>query len=254
MATSLFHPGKLGKFRRRATRLALLPVSLALLAGCQSIDMNSPQLRVIDASPDAGLLDSYQNNTGLAYNLSFGTMTSYVPMSPGAYTLSADRAGTRQTLITSNATLSPGKHYTAIVGNNVASMQQTVLLDQSQPAAAGEITLRFVQQATRSGAVDIYLVPRNGRPANTAPIAVNLTFGANSGYINVPAGTYAITVVPTGTALVSSTVTLLSGAQIDYASGAVRTVILIDQEILGTQHAALTPGVQTILLDDADAL
>ena len=216
--------------------------------------MNSPQLRVIDASLDAGLIDSYQNNTGLAYNLSFGTMTSYVPMSPGAYTLSADRAGTRQTLISSNATLAPGKHYTAIVGNNLASMQQTVLQDQSQPAAAGEISVRFVQQATRSGAVDIYLVPRNGRPSNTSPIATNLTFGANSGYISIPAGTYAIDIVPTGTTLVSSTVTLLSGAQVDYESGAVRTIVLIDQEVLGPQRAGLTPGVQTIVLDDADAL
>jgi hypothetical protein len=251
MAISPSHLDKSGKL---TGRLGLLSLSIALLSGCQSIDMNSPQLRVIDASPDAGLLDSYQNNTGLAYNLSFGTMTSYVPMSPGSYSLSADRAGTRQTLISTNTTLSPGKHYTAIVGNNLASMQQTVLVDQSQPAAAGEITLRFVQQATRSGAVDIYLVPSNGRPANTSAIATNLIFGANSGYISIPAGTYAIDIVPTGTTLVSSTVTLLSGAQISYESGAVRTVVLIDQELLGPQRAGLTPGVQTILLDDADAL
>lgn len=251
MAPPLSHPGSLPK---PAARLGLLAIALAVFSGCQSIDMNSPQLRVIDTSPDAGLLDSYQNNTGLAYNLSFGTMTSYVPMSPGAYTLSADRAGTRQTLISTNTTLSPGKHYTAIVGNNLASMQQTVLLDQSQPAAAGEIAVRFVQQATRSGAVDIYLVPRNGRPANTSAIATNLNFGANSGYISVPAGTYAIDIVPTGTTLVSSTVTLLSGPQTDYESGAVRTIVLIDQETLGPQRSALTPGVQTILLDDADAL
>jgi len=248
VAISLSHSGN------RATRLGLLALALAVFSGCQSIDMNSPQLRVIDASPDAGVLDSYQNNAGLAYNLSFGTMTSYVPMSAGSYTLTADRAGTRQTLATTNATLSPGKQYTAIIGNDLASMQQTILLDQSQPAPAGEIAVRFVQQATRSGAVDIYLVPRNGRPANTQAIATNLSFGANSGYLSVPAGTYAIDIVPTGTVLVSSTVTLLSGAQVDYPSGSVRTVVLIDQEILGPQRAGLTPGVQTITLADADAL
>jgi hypothetical protein len=248
MGNPLFHSEKI------AARLGILALSVVALAGCQSIDMSSPQLRVIDASPDAGVLDSYQNNTALAYNLTFGTMTSYVPMSPGAYTLSADRAGTRQTLVTGNATLSGGKQYTAIVGNITAAMQQTVLLDQSQPAPAGEIAVRFVQQATRSGAVDVYLVPRNGRPANTSPIAINLSFGANSGYLSVPAGTYAIDVVPTGTTLVSSTVTLLSGAQIDYPSGAVRTVVLIGQEIVGPQRAGLTPGVQTIIATDADAL
>ena len=239
---------------RFAARLAVLALSVVTLAGCQSIDMNSPQLRVIDASPDAGILDTYQNNTALAYNLFYGTVTTYVPMVPGAYTLAADHAGTRQTLVSSNVNLLAGKQYTAIVGNIAAAMQQTILLDQSQPAAPGEIALRFVQQATRSGAVDVYLVPRSGRLANTSPIAVNMAFGAVSSYLTVPAGTYAIDIVPTGTTLVSSTVTLLTGPQVDYASGAVRTVVLIDQEVIGQQHAALTPGVQTIIAADADAL
>jgi hypothetical protein len=248
MANPLFHSAK------HAARFCLLAISAAALAGCQGIDLNSPQLRVIDASPDAGVLDSYQDNTALAYNLIFGTVTSYVPLSSGAYTVAADRAGTRQTLVAGNATLTAGKQYTAIVGNIAASMQQTILLDQSQPAPSGEIALRFIHQATRSGAVDIYLVPRSGKLANTPAIAINFSFGGNSGYLSVPAGTYAIDVVPTGTTLVSSTVTLLSGAQIDYPSGAVRTIVLIDQEIIGPQHAALTPGVQTIIANDADAL
>jgi hypothetical protein len=245
MANPFFHSAKY------ASRVCLLALSAAALSGCQGINLNSPQLRVIDASPDAGILDSYQDNTALAYNLVFGTVTSYVALSSGSYTLAADRAGTRQTLVAGNATLSPGKQYTAIVGNIAASMQQTILLDQSQPAPAGDIDLRFLQQATRSGAVDIYLVPRSGKPNQ---IAVNQSFGANSGYLSVPAGTYAIDVVPTGTTLVSSTVTLLSGAQVDYPSGAVRTIVLIDQEIIGSQRAGLTPGVQTIIANDADAL
>jgi hypothetical protein len=244
MANPLFHPAKY------AARCCLLAVSAAALSGCQGIDLNSPQVRIIDASPDAGVLDAYQDNTALAYNLVFGTVTSYVSLASGASTLTADRAGTRQALVAGNASLLPGKQYTAIVGNIAAALQQTLLLDQSQPAPSGEIALRFLQQATRSGAVDIYLVPRGGKPAN---LAVNLSFGANSGYLSVPAGTYAIDVVPTGTNLVSSTVTLLSGAQVDYPSGAVRTVVLIDQEIVGPQHAALTPGVQTIIAADADA-
>jgi hypothetical protein len=246
MPTAL-HPGK------SASRLGLLVLALSLLSGCQSIDMNSPQLRVIDASPDAGVLDSYQNNSALAYNLVFGTVTSYVPMTSGAYVLADERAGTRQTLVSSNATLLTGKQYTAIVGNTAAALQQTVLLDQSQPAAAGEIALRFVHEATRAGAVDIYLISRSGHLVTTPPIAVNVGFGANTGYLSLPAGTYAIAIVPTGTSLVSSTVTLLTGAQNEYPSGAVRTVVLIDQEVIGQQKAALTPGVQTIIAADADA-
>ncbi len=226
------------------------------LSGCQGITMNSAQLRVIDASPDAGVIDSYQNSSALAYNLGFGTMTSYIPMSPGVYNLAADKAGTRQTLAASTETLAANKQYTEIIGAGLANMQQTLFLDQSTPAPAGRIAVRVINETARGGAVDVYLVPMAStvsKGMSASPLAVNLGFGANSGYIDLPEGTYAIDVVPTGTVLASSTVTLLSGAQVAYASGAVRTMVLIDQETIGKQHAALNPGVQAIVADDTDA-
>ena len=264
MASTSTHPGPIaaqGKScdligtaaQSYSLRFAATLLAIAALSGCQSISMNSAQLRVIDASPDSGIIDSYQNSSALAYNLGFGTMTSYVPISPGTYSLAADKAGTRQTLVANSDTLLAGQQYTEIIGSSLVNLQQAVFLDQSTPAPAGQVALRLIHQATRSGAVDIYLVPKSGRLASTSPLAINLNFGSNSGYINVPEGTYAIDVVPTGTTLASSTITLLSGAQVDYASGAVRTVVLIDQEILGPLHAALTPGVQAIVADDADA-
>jgi hypothetical protein len=241
------------RLNRQTLRLAAAFLAVASLSGCQSISMNSAQLRVIDASPDSGVIDSYQNSSALAYNLGFGTMTSYVPMSPGSYSFSTDKAGTRQTLVATTDTLAPGKQYTEIIGGGLANLQQNVFPDQTTPAPAGEVAIRLINEATRSGAVDVYLVPKSSRAVNTSPIATNLYFGVNSGYLTIPEGTYAMVVVPTGTVLASSTVTLLSGAQVEYASGAVRTIVLIDQEILGAQHAALTPGVQPIVADDVDA-
>ena len=239
--------------RRRAIYAAMLLAALGL-SGCQGITLTSAQLRVIDASPDAGTIDSYQNNSALAYNLGFGTMTSYIPMAPGVYNLAAEKAGTRQTLVANNATLAANHQYTEIIGAGLANLQQTFLADQSTPAASGRIALRVLNQTTRPGAVDVYLIPQAsslGKGSSLSPLAVNLGFGANSGYIDLPEGTYGLDVVPTGTPLTSSTVTLLSGAQLAYASGAVRTVVLIDQESPGAPHA--TSGVQAILADDADA-
>jgi hypothetical protein len=226
------------------------------LSGCQGIAMNSAQLRLVDASPDAGVIDSYQNSSALAYNLGFGTMTSYIPMSPGVYNLAAEKAGTRQVLASSTETLVANKQYTEIIGAGVANMQQTLFLDESTPAPTGHIAVRVINATTRAGAVDIYLVPMAStvsKGLSASPLAVNLGVGANSGYIDLPEGTYAIDVVPTGTVLASSTVTLLSGAQVAYASGAVRTVVLIDQQTPVAQHAALAPGVQAIVAADADA-
>jgi len=238
---------------RRALSAALLLASLAL-SGCQGITTTSAQLRVIDASPDAGIIDSYQNSSALAYNLAFGTATSYIPMSAGVYNLAAEKAGTHQTLITSNETLAPNRQYTEIIGAGLANLQQTFLLDQSTPAPAGRIALRILNQTTRAGAVDVYLIPQSsppGKGSTATSVATNLAFGANTGYLDLPEGTYALDVVPTGTTLTSSTFTLLSGAQLTYTSGAVRTIILIDQEPLSPQHP--TPSVQAIFAADADA-
>ncbi len=230
------------------------------LSGCQGISSSTAQLRVIDASPDAGLIDSYQNNAALAYNLGFGTMTNYILMATGDYTLAVDKAGTRQTLVAGNQTLAAGKQYTQLIGGGLANLRQTILLDQSTPAPAGEIDLRVVNETTRSGAVDVYLVAGIGLGASGSskslsalPLAVNLRAGGDTGYITFPEGSYAVDVVAAGTPLISSTVTLLSGAQVEYASGAVRTIVLIDQQGTNAPHTASTPGVQAILGDDADA-
>jgi hypothetical protein len=236
--------------RSVAARLGALALGLTTLAGCQLGETNNAQLRVIDASPDAGPIDTYQNNTGVAYNLGFGSLTSYVAMTPGNYTLTADKSGTRQTLLSNSVTLLAGHQYTQIVSNVAANLQQTVLQDQTTPAPAGQIELRFVQDATHSGPVDIYLVPSGGRPTQ---LVNNLLFGRTAGYLTVPAGTYAIDIVPAGKVLTASTVTLESGSQVEYDSGAVRTVVLIDEEAPGPQQPYLTTGVQTLSLDDADS-
>ncbi len=264
MASTPPHPGTQPvppRALRRVTVLAALVLAAAGLSGCQGISIHSAQLRVIDASPDAGVIDSYQNNSALAYNLAFGTATTYIPMSPGVYTLSADKAGTRQTLVTGTETLAAGRQYTQIIGAGLANMHQTLLLDQSTPAPAGQIAVRILNETTRPGAIDVYLVPMApslSRTMSASPLAVNLAAGADSGYINLPEGTYAIDVVPAGTPLASSTVTLLSGPQIQYVSGDVRTIVLIDQQTPAELHPALAPGpqaigVQAILTDDADA-
>ena len=205
------------------------------------------QLRIVDASVDSPGLDIYQNGTALAYNLGFGTVTSYVPLAPGAYTIAVDRAGSSQVLTSAKQTIATGKTYTAIIGNVTASLQETILTDQSTPAPTGQISVRVIDQATRVGAVDIYLIPSGGKLITTLPFVQNVTFGTNTGYINVPFGTYAIAVVPTGTVPIATTVTLLTGAQVGYSAGAVRTLILIDQQLV------TTPGVQVITANDYDS-
>src|SRR5277367_6604215 len=100
--------------RSRTLQFISVAALLGTLSGCQGI-VSSPtlaQIRIIDASPDAPGLDIYQNSAALVYNLGFGTITSYVPVDPGVYTLSADAAGTQQVLTSAKGTFVASGQYT----------------------------------------------------------------------------------------------------------------------------------------------
>jgi len=233
---------------RRPARIASIAAVLSLLSGCQAIVSSPPvsQVRIITASPDAPALDIYQGDTALTFNLGSGTITSYIPLPPGNYTINAETAGSRQVLSASKAIFAPSTQYTVLIGNSASSLQQLTLTDQSQPAPTGQISLRFINQATRTGAVDIYLVPAGQKSTAVTPVVTGVAFDANTGYLNVPAGTYSLVMLPAGTVPNSTNVATYTGAQVNYSAGTARTIILIDQQLV------TTPGLKVITAEDFD--
>jgi hypothetical protein len=237
------HPGA------RTLRLAALTVLTAILAGCQGVTGLQPtsQVRVIDASPDAPALDIYQAAPSQPaqaslYNLSFGTVSSYIPIPAGAYTHSVYTAGTQQQLAQVRGAFATGNQYTILTGNIAANLQMTILHDQAVPAPAGQIALRFLGQATHSGPVDLYLLPPGFSLAAASPIATGVNFGANTGYLNAPSGTYSILAFHTG-AVPTVASPAYTGSQVSYPSGTARTILLLDQQ---------PTGLQTVTADDFD--
>jgi hypothetical protein len=219
----------------RTARLAALAVCGVVLAGCQGVTGLQPaaQVRVIDASPDAPALDIAQTSPAPAvpnglYNIGFGTISSYIPMSAGTYTHSAFVSGTQQQLAFARGIFSSGGQYTLLAGNTAASLQMALLKDQSTPAPSGQTALRFLGQATRSGAVDLYLLPAGFSLSGASPIAAGVNFGTNTGYINAPAGTYSIVAYPAGTAPSASSPSF-TGTQTAFPATSVRTIVLLDQ-------------------------
>ena len=250
------HPGTLDRQARgrsfarsrRGWGGAVLLSALAplMLSGCQAV-VSSPsasQLRVIAASPDAPGLDMYENGSIIAYNLGFGTVTSYISTDPGTFTIAADIAGSKTSLVSAKGTFAASNQYTVLLGNSAANLQELILKDQAQAAPSGQISLRFIDQATRIGAIDIYLVPQGQKFTAVTPLITNVSFPTNTGYLNVPTGTYTLVIVPAGTVPTSMTVVTYTGAQVTYAGGSVTTVVLIDQQLV------TTPGLQVITAPD----
>jgi hypothetical protein len=242
MFSRLFHSD------HRAARFAAATVVLGVLTGCQAILSPAPEahVRIINVTPDAPRLDLYQDANALAFNLDFGTVTSYIPLTPGTYTITANTAATRQILTSSRSTFTTSGRYTVLIGNIAANLQQMTLADQSQIAPAGQTALRFINQATRAGAVDVYLVPGGQKLNGVTPIVTGMTFGVNTGYVNIPAGTYSLAMLPSGIAPSGTTVAAYGGPQVTYSAGAARTVVLIDQPTVPSS------GLQVITANDFD--
>jgi hypothetical protein len=254
---------------QRTSRLALLAVFALALTGCQIVASSNQytQIRFIAASPDAPGLDVFQNGLATLYNVGFGVASSYIAVTPASYTYSVDVAGTRQQLAAVGGVLALGAQYTVLIGNVTASMQMSLLKDQSAPSPSGQVAFRFLDQSTRLGAVDIYLVPANGALATTSPILTKVGFNNAPAYLDVPSGAYSIVVLPAGTGTQTTTTTtttttgttttttttgstvaaLYSGNQIIYPGASARTVVLIDQPLS-------TPAAfQVITADDYDS-
>ncbi|WP_263374360.1 DUF4397 domain-containing protein [Granulicella aggregans] len=201
------------------------------------------QVRIIDTSADAPDLDIYQGDAALAYNLGFGTVSSYVSISPGASTVSAHAAGTKQMLSSFHGSFTASGHYTVLLsGGPTGTISETVLADQSVAAPAGMASVRVLDQARRgTGDVDVYLVRAGSTLAESRPFITNSGFGENGSYMNVPAGAYKVVVVAAGT-----TVPIYSGATVTYGSGSARTLVVLDSQRIDGQK------VQVVTAEDFD--
>lgn len=205
------------------------------------------QVRIINASPDAPGMDIYQGGSALAHNLAFGTVTSYVAIAPGSSSIAADAAGSKQQMTLTRGTFTASGQYTVLIGNVAGELTQTLLTDQAVAAPSGQISVRFLDQASRfATGVDVYFVPAGSTITTASPVLTNVEFGTNSGYINVPSGIYSVVLLPTGSMPDATTVPIYTGAKVTYATGVVRTLILLDQQIVNE------PGFQMITANDFD--
>jgi len=240
--------GMHGHNPRQIIVLPCFGVVLCALSGCTSAATSASvtQVRIIDASLNAGGLDIYQGTGVIAYNVDFGSATSYIPMTPGAYNISADTPGSKQQLITAKGRFDMASQYTVLIGDTPALPNEIILKDQAQAAPSGEIALRFLDEAASAGGVDLYMVPSGSTLSSAHPLLTNVAFGSNSGYINLKAGTYTLYALPTGTVFSSSPRSSYTGTALTYLEGSAKTIVLLDQA------SAKTGGIQILIASDYD--
>jgi hypothetical protein len=233
----------IGEFRQwKLGQLGLVAAaSLALalgLAACQNVaGFTQPSLvRVIDASYIAPAVNVQVEGLLLAANLGEGTVTNYgtVPAAQtAAVKVSAVKGGA--TLVSSNVTLLAGaQHSIFLTDNGAAPTSYTVtVLEDNISAAGGHSAFRFLNQAPRTGPVDVYMIPSNTTIANAIPVAANLPVGATA---NTTFTSQTVTMVITPTGAVTPTYTSKGLA---LTGGEVYTVVIIDSQLTSNPPVAV---------------
>ena len=209
--------------------------SLALafgLSACEQVaSYTQPSLvRAIDASYIAPAVDIDVEGVMIARNLGQGSITPYgtLPASTNAL-IQVTAATGGSALVTSNGTLLAGhQHSVFLTDNGVApnGYEVTVLEDQQIPAAEGHSAFRFLNQAPKTGAVDIYMIPSGSTLANTIPLVTDLPVGATAGYISFTSQTVTMVITPTGV-----TTPKYTSATLYLTGGEVRTVLIVDTQL-----------------------
>jgi len=228
---------------------ASLAVACGLTA-CENVaGYTQPTLvRVIDASFIAPAVNIYVEGTELASNIGEGYISGYATLPASSLATvkvtaaTSTSTTTANVLVSTSATLLAGHQHSVFLTDNgaaITSYTVTVLEDQQIAAATGHSDFRFINEAPRTGAVDIYMIPSGVTIANAIPLVKNLAVGATAGYISFASATVTMVVVPTGltTPAYTSTALALTG-------GEVRTVMIIDSQL------TTNPPVSTVIADD----
>jgi hypothetical protein len=227
---------------------AALSLALAFsLSGCVNVaTYTQPTLvRVIDASYIAPAFNVLVEGSIIAGNVGQGTISPYatLPASTAAPIRIAS-ASTGDSLTTTSNPLLVGHQYSVFLSDEVNTPSGyivSVLTDQQIGAPTGHSDFRFLNQAIKTGAVDVYMIPTGVTLANSIPIVANLPVGASNNYIDFTSQTVSMVVTPTGKATPSYT-----SPAIYLVGGEVRTVLLVDAQLTSN------PPVEAFIANDVN--
>lgn len=231
--------------------MTALALSFALTA-CQKVSSSDATalVRAVDASTGSVGLNLSVAGTLLATNLGEGTVSAYGSFSPStaaAITLTASGSTTSTTLASTTATLAAGTHHTVLITDSTTASSGyalSLLTDQSTSAPSGQSSFRFINEATKAGAVDIYMVPSTSTLAKSSALVTDLAVGATPSYTSFTAQTVTLVIVTTGTNVNPTSTTSSSGttttptvatlytsSALALTGGEVRTVLLLDSKL-----------------------
>ena len=245
-AHSVERTGARSALRLAAAVTASLAVAFGLVSCVNVASYTQPSLvRVIDASYIAPAVNVTVGGVMLASNIGEGSITSYGTVAANsASPIKVTEATGGSALVTTTGTLLAGHHHSVFLTDNGAATKSyivTILEDQHVAAASGHSAFRFLNQAPKIGAVDVYMIPSSSTLANSTTLVSNLASGASTGYVSFTSQTVTMVIVPTG-----QTSPKYTSASLALTGGEVRTVLIVDTQL------TTNPPVDVYVADDVN--
>ncbi len=225
-------------WKRMAGGLVVAAVVWPLCA-CQTVSesQTTSLLRVVDASNNAPAVDVYAGQTEIAKDVSVGRITNYAILAPGPVKITIVATGTKKPLATLRADLQAAEQHSVYLADAGSGFDANLLKDEGESAPVGEFAVRFLQTAQASGAVDVYYLGNGQSLQDATPVVKGLGPGQDSGYVDVPDGSYVLVVTKAG-----SKAAVFTGSRVTYAGGEVRTVLIEDEAATPPQPMQLVVG------------
>lgn len=179
-------------------------ISLATLNGQGAVDIldaNTPtSLQVVHASPDAPAVDVVVDGNVLVPNLPFPVATGFLEVPAGTYNVSVTVAGNPGAVAIGpvDLDLAPGVRYSVLAVGELANIEPLILTDDPRRVSTNA-RVRIVHASPTAQDVDIYVTAPGADINNQSPTFPGVPFKANTGFVDLAAGDYDVTVVPAGT-------------------------------------------------------
>ncbi|ELY64773.1 hypothetical protein C492_04555 [Natronococcus jeotgali DSM 18795] len=158
-------------------------------------DDTAAAVRIAHFSPDAPNVDVLVDGEQVLADVSYGTISPYLELEPGTYTVAIAAADDPETVaFEGEVDVGEGLYTVAAIGElGAETFRPEVLVDADplpEDAADESAFVRVAHFSPDAPAVDVY--------ADDAPLVEDVSFGDVSDYLAVPAGEYALSIRPAG--------------------------------------------------------
>ncbi|MCG8673049.1 MAG: DUF4397 domain-containing protein [Pseudomonadales bacterium] len=206
----------------------LSPIGLTVLTDIDStpfvlVDDARTRVRVAHASADAPEVDVSVDSAAVLTDVPFGVASGYLELLGDTYNIDVAASSSGASVINADLAFDARQDYTVIALNDLANIEALILEDDNSAPGDGNVKVRLVHGAKSAGLVDVYITAPGADISAIEPSISDFAFKADSGYLEVAAGTYQVRI----TGADSKGVAIDTGA-LTLAAGVVRTAIALD--------------------------